>query len=54
MHALAGRADLQVAEIVDRAGPEWLGRVGVVTQLFDQAHLERPAGDRRSMCGPNG
>ena len=34
---LAGRADLQVAEIVDRAGPEWTGRVGVVTQLFDQA-----------------
>src|SRR5207342_202919 len=37
MSALGGRADLQVAEIVDRAGPEWFGRVGVVTQLFDQA-----------------
>jgi len=37
MTALAGRTDIEVAEIVDRAGPEWFGRVGVVTQLFDQA-----------------
>ena len=51
MHALAGRADLQVAEIVDRAGPEWTGRVGVVTQLFDQATWN---GGRVTayMCGP--
>jgi NAD(P)H-flavin reductase/Fe-S-cluster-containing hydrogenase component 2 len=28
---------IDVALTVDRAGPEWLGRVGVVTQLFDQA-----------------
>ena len=51
MHALAGRADLQVAEIVDRAGPEWTGRVGVVTQLFDQATWN---GTRVTayMCGP--
>ena len=27
---------LEVAEIVDRAGPEWTGRVGVVTGLLDQ------------------
>jgi NAD(P)H-flavin reductase/formate hydrogenlyase subunit 6/NADH:ubiquinone oxidoreductase subunit I len=27
---------IEVAQTVDRAGPEWLGRVGVVTQLFDQ------------------
>ena len=27
---------LEVAEIVDRAGPDWLGRVGIVTQLLDQ------------------
>ena len=51
MNALAGRADVEVAEIVDRAGPEWLGRVGIVTQLFDQAHW---IGSRATafMCGP--
>jgi NAD(P)H-flavin reductase len=51
MNALAGRADLEVAEIVDRAGPEWLGRVGVVTQLFDQATWD---GRRATafVCGP--
>ncbi|HSK92911.1 MAG TPA: 4Fe-4S dicluster domain-containing protein [Candidatus Angelobacter sp.] len=27
---------IEVLEIVDRAGPEWLGRVGIVTQLLDQ------------------
>ena len=51
MNALAGRADLEVAEIVDRAGPEWLGRVGIVTQLFDQATWD---GSRVTafVCGP--
>ncbi len=51
MNALAGRADLEVAEIVDRAGPEWLGRVGIVTQLFDHAPWD---GSRATayMCGP--
>jgi NAD(P)H-flavin reductase len=51
MNALAGRADLEVEEIVDRAGPEWLGRVGVVTQLFDQATWD---GTRATafLCGP--
>ncbi len=29
-------AGLEIDEIVDRAGPEWLGRVGVVTSLLDQ------------------
>ena len=52
---------MEVEETVDRAGPDWLGRVGIVTQLFDRAtwdgrerrrvHL-RPrtddAGDRRT------
>ena len=37
-------AGIEVAEIVDRAGPEWLGRVGIVTQLLDQRDWrERPA-----------
>ncbi len=51
MSGLGGRADLQVAEIVDRAGAEWFGRVGVVTQLFDQATWD---GARATafMCGP--
>ena len=49
--AIAGRADVEVAEIVDRAGPEWLGRVGVVTQLFDRAAW---VGTRATafVCGP--
>ena len=46
MAALAGRTDIEVAEIVDRAGPDWLGRVGIVTQLFDQATWDGDAGDR--------
>jgi len=51
MNALAGRADLEVAEIVDRAGPEWLGQVGIVTHLFDHATWN---GDRVTafVCGP--
>jgi NAD(P)H-flavin reductase/formate hydrogenlyase subunit 6/NADH:ubiquinone oxidoreductase subunit I len=51
MNALAGRADLEFAEIVDRAGPEWLGRIGVVTQLFDRASWD---GGRVTafICGP--
>jgi NAD(P)H-flavin reductase len=33
-----------VNEIVDRAGPDWLGRVGIVTQLLDQRDWrDRPA-----------
>jgi NAD(P)H-flavin reductase len=51
MNALAGRADLEVAEIVDRAGPEWLGRVGIVTQLFDRARWEGSS-VTAFMCGP--
>jgi NAD(P)H-flavin reductase/ferredoxin len=37
MSALAGRTDLEIAEIVDRAAPDWFGRIGIVTQLFDHA-----------------
>jgi sulfhydrogenase subunit beta (sulfur reductase) len=29
-------AGIEVAQIVDRAGPEWLGQVGVVTQVLDR------------------
>jgi NAD(P)H-flavin reductase/formate hydrogenlyase subunit 6/NADH:ubiquinone oxidoreductase subunit I len=35
---------LEVAEIVDRAGDDWLGRVGIVTHLLDQREWrDRPA-----------
>jgi NAD(P)H-flavin reductase len=34
IEALAARDDVLVRVTVDRAGPEWLGRVGIVTQLF--------------------
>jgi NAD(P)H-flavin reductase len=51
MSALAGRADVELTEIVDRAGPDWLGRVGVVTQLFDHATWD-PARVTAFVCGP--
>jgi sulfhydrogenase subunit beta (sulfur reductase) len=48
---LAGRGDIEVASTVDRAGPEWLGRVGVVTTLFDQAAWDG-RGTTAFVCGP--
>ena len=33
---LAARGVIDVAQTVDRAGPEWFGRVGVVTQVIDR------------------
>ncbi len=52
MAALRGRTDLELEEIVDRGGPEWLGRVGVVTQLFERATW---TGERTTafVCGPD-
>jgi NAD(P)H-flavin reductase/NAD-dependent dihydropyrimidine dehydrogenase PreA subunit len=45
------RDGIEVSLTVDRAGPEWMGRVGIVTHLFDQA-----AWDGTNMiafvCGP--
>jgi NAD(P)H-flavin reductase/formate hydrogenlyase subunit 6/NADH:ubiquinone oxidoreductase subunit I len=51
MNALSGRTDIEVEEIVDRAGPEWLGRVGIVTQLFDHAPWDGSVATA-FMCGP--
>jgi NAD(P)H-flavin reductase len=48
---LGQRQDIEVGVTVDRAGPEWLGRVGVVTQLFDQATWDG-AGAVAFVCGP--
>jgi NAD(P)H-flavin reductase len=52
MATLAGRTDLEIAEIVDRGGADWLGRVGVVTQLFERARWN---GERTTafICGPD-
>jgi len=44
-------AGLRVEEIVDRAGPEWLGRVGVVTNLLDQREF-RSREAIAFVCGP--
>ena len=48
---LEARSDLEVGQTVDRAGPEWLGRVGVVTELFDSAGWN---GEQATafICGP--
>jgi len=47
----ASSPDVDLQLIVDRGDPDWLGRVGVVTQLFDQATWE---GSKASafVCGP--
>ena len=50
MHALAA-AGLDIRETVDRAGPEWLGRVGIITEIFRNA---KPTGANVTafVCGP--
>jgi NAD(P)H-flavin reductase len=45
-----GRFDCRVEVIVDRAGLDWRGPVGVVTKLIDQAHIEPD--DAIFVCGP--
>ncbi|HET8785736.1 MAG TPA: 4Fe-4S dicluster domain-containing protein [Candidatus Limnocylindrales bacterium] len=52
MAALRGRTDFEIEEIVDRGGPDWLGRVGVVTQLFERAAW---TGEQTTafVCGPD-
>jgi NAD(P)H-flavin reductase/formate hydrogenlyase subunit 6/NADH:ubiquinone oxidoreductase subunit I len=52
MAALRGRTDVEVEEIVDRGGPDWLGRVGVVTQLFEHAAWDG-ARTTAFVCGPD-
>jgi NAD(P)H-flavin reductase/Fe-S-cluster-containing hydrogenase component 2 len=53
LDALAARADLQVRVTVDRAGPEWLGRVGIVTQLFPRPGPGIDGSDVTAfVCGP--
>ena len=50
---LAAGGQMEVRETVDRAGPDWLGRVGIVTQLFDRATWTA-ATPWRSSAAPNG
>ncbi|MCC7077935.1 MAG: 4Fe-4S dicluster domain-containing protein [Acidimicrobiia bacterium] len=45
------RRDVTAARIVDRAGPDWLGPVGVVTQLFADTAREA-ASTVAFVCGP--
>jgi NAD(P)H-flavin reductase len=51
LSTLGGRPDLVVEQTVDRAGPEWFGRVGVVTPLLDEARWN---GSKVTafICGP--
>ncbi|HEX5578226.1 MAG TPA: FAD/NAD(P)-binding protein, partial [Candidatus Limnocylindria bacterium] len=44
-------AGVEVVQIVDRAGPEWLGQVGVVTQLLDRRDW-RGRQAVAMLCGP--
>ncbi len=51
IEAIARRDDVLVRLTVDRAGPEWLGRVGIVTQLF--ATVRGTGADATAfICGP--
>lgn len=46
------RGGIAVQTTVDRAAPEWSGRLGVVTLLLDRMLLQRPARTHVAMCGP--
>jgi NAD(P)H-flavin reductase len=45
------RADIRVLTIVDRAGHEWKGRIGVVTALLDNEPID-PRRTVALVCGP--
>jgi NAD(P)H-flavin reductase len=51
LDAWARRGDVELALTVDRAGPEWLGRVGIVTHLFDRAPWDGSQ-SVAYVCGP--
>lgn len=46
-----GLFSMEVDATVDRAGPDWLGRVGVVTKLVERAEFD-PAHTLAMICGP--
>ena len=45
-----GRFDVRLAAVVDRAGRDWFGPVGVVTRLLDEVAIEPD--DGVLVCGP--
>jgi NAD(P)H-flavin reductase len=45
-----GRFDCRVEVIVDHAGHDWFGSIGVVTQLLDTVTVDRD--DMALLCGP--
>jgi NAD(P)H-flavin reductase len=45
------RTGMEVTQIVDRAGPDWLGQVGIVTQLLDRRDW-RGRDAVAYVCGP--
>jgi NAD(P)H-flavin reductase len=51
VEAWRSRFDLHVGVTVDHAGPDWRGRVGVVTDLISRASL-RPEHTVALVCGP--
>lgn len=50
LEAWRGRFDLRVEAIVDRAGRDWHGPVGVVPQLLESVTIDRD--DAVFVCGP--
>ena len=50
LEAWRGRFDLRVEAIVDSAGRDWYGQVGVVTRLLDEVSIDRD--DVVFVCGP--
>jgi NAD(P)H-flavin reductase len=46
-----GRFDMRVHVTLDRAGPQWLGNVGVVTDLISHARFD-PMQTAAFVCGP--
>jgi NAD(P)H-flavin reductase len=50
LEAWRGRFDVRVEAIVDRAGRDWYGPVGVVTRLLDGVPID--ADDAVFVCGP--
>lgn len=51
LERLGRRGQVQIEITVDRAGPEWRGHVGLVTQLLDGARFD-PAHLLVLICGP--
>jgi NAD(P)H-flavin reductase len=51
LEAWRRRLDVEIEVTVDHAGPDWRGRVGIVTSLLDRARFE-PSKTLAMVCGP--